>query len=799
LTEEPSISAPGFAGKAALGLPLVLCSLALFGRTLFGGEAFYARDVLHYYWPMRVAAAELVRNFELPQWSAFAQSGLPFLADIHAGIFYPPHALYQFVSFPRAYAWLLFLHHVAAGIGALVFLRQLGMARVAALCGALVYMLSGYLVGLNTAAALMAGAAYVPWLLATLSGRLRSWWKVPLVALILALQALTGDPQSVLFSVLAGLLFVAWNERRKTAILALIGGLGLSGLLAAVQLIPAWHLLGQSNRIAVDARFFEQFALHPLRLLELFAPLPLGGYLAKHHFWAAFAVNGPGVWPFALSAYLGAASATAVLIGAGRNRRTGFGISLLLMGVLLALGPHGPLGPILQAPPLRFFRYPEKYLLLASLGMAALVGQAVDRIDARNVTGRRLAAVGIAVGMFGAAIAAAHVFHSNVEEALAGILGRTLPRVPSSTAAASLLEAGRWALACAIAMWILSLVSARSPVASRVAMPAIGCLVGLDLVFAAQALVFTAPIEMFRTRPAVVDELNRTAPVRPYRYLRDWAQAQSFDRDSQQSYLHLRAWELQTLKSNLGGVFGLEEVAGYAGGFSLGRWEAVALALYHAPAKLGALFNGCLAVATVADGRYAHEPNFTRAALDSDSGLILYENKLCQPRLRTVSSVVPAGNLDAAVRVVAAPQFDVGSQAVVEGAEERAFGAAELSEIEIQARRARANVTASAGGSFVVFGTSYYPGWIARVDGRPALLRIVNGATMGVEVGEGRHSVEFEFSDPGLRFGLTLTLAGALLAVGFALFGHRLATAESKSWKGDAWDHRQEPSSDAAR
>jgi uncharacterized membrane protein YfhO len=41
---------------------------------------------------------------------------------------------------------------------------------------------------------------------------------------------------------------------------------------------------------------------------------------------------------------------------------------------------------------------------------------------------------------------------------------------------------------------------------------------------------------------------------------------------------------------------------------------------------------------------------------------------------------------------------------------------------------------------------------------------------MGVEVPEGVHSVEFEFSDPGVRLGFAITAAGLLLAIGFAVF-----------------------------
>jgi hypothetical protein len=317
------------------------------------------------------------------------------------------------------------------------------------------------------------------------------------------------------------------------------------------------------------------------------------------------------------------------------------------------------------------------------------------------------------------------------------------------------------------------LLAARSLSASSIAIPAIGCIVGLDLLFAAQPLIFTTPIEMFRRRPEIVAELNRSAPARPYRYLRDWSQARTFDRDAEESYLRLRGWELETLKSNLGGVFGLEEVGGYAGGFSLRRWEEVALALHQSPSRLAALFNGCLALATAPDNPYGRDPHFKRAAFESQSQAILYENELCQGRLRTVSHVLSAPSLEIAVRMVAAPQFELGSQAVVEGMGERLLGPAQVSRIEVQSRRASAEVSASTGGSFVVFATSYYPGWIARVDGRPAALKIVNGATMGVEVPEGVHTVEFAFSDPGVRVGFAATAAGLVIAIGFAVFGRR--------------------------
>lgn len=754
--------------KAAPVLALVLCSAVLYGETLFGDRAFYARDVLHYYWPMRSAAAELIRHFELPQWAAFSQSGLPFLGDIHAAVLYPPHLLYQFLSFPRAYAWLLFVHHVAAGVGALVFFRRLGAGRGGALCGALVYMLSGYVAGLMNAGSLMAGAAYVPWILAVLADTLSAPRKITALGSLLALQSLTGDPQSVLFSALGCAIFLACNARRKSLSLAVLGAFALAGLIAAVQLVPAWYVLGESNRAAVDAHFFEAFALHPIRLLELFMPFPLGGYLTPQPFWAGFAVKGPGVWPFALSAYLGAAAATVVVLGVRRSWQAGFGATLFFVGVLLALGTHGPLASMLPLPPFRFFRYPEKYLLVASFGLAVLVSQSVERICAKEVSDERLTVVGttLLLGIIG--IGAVYLFDADAEAFVTGVLHAFSPRVKAPAALSTLRASVGRALAFGTIVWAMCLLMKSNK--ARVAMWALPAVIAADLFVPARSVVFTAPVEIFQTPPKLVSLLNEATPIRPFRYMRDFSYVRSFERGSEDSYLRLRAWELGTLKSNLGGAFRLEEVGGYAGGFSLHRWEALAVALYDSPAKLAAVFNGCLALEPMANGRYSRDTHLTRLAVDAAAGYAVYKNELCQPRLRSVSQVLSAQDLEEAVRLVASPKFDVKSQAVVEGGAKRA-GEANLSEVTVETKRASAQVHASGEGALIVFATSYYPGWTALVDGRRAPLKTVNAATMGVEVDAGDHRVEFAFTDPGLKIGVLLSLLGMILAVGGAVAG----------------------------
>jgi hypothetical protein len=151
---------------------------------------------------------ESFRAGELPQWDPSYQSGVPALGNIHAAVFYPPNVLYQWLSFPRAYGWLIWLHHLTAGLGAYVLLRRLRLEVQPAIAGALAFLLSGYLVGLANAGPLMAGAAFVPWVMAVVADD-RAWpWRAGLIAVLLAAQSLTGDPQSVVFSGLASLLLI---------------------------------------------------------------------------------------------------------------------------------------------------------------------------------------------------------------------------------------------------------------------------------------------------------------------------------------------------------------------------------------------------------------------------------------------------------------------------------------------------------------------------------------------------------------------------------------------------------------
>src|SRR5207249_3526464 len=75
--------------------------------------------------------------------------------------------------------------------------------------------------------------------------------------------------------------------------------------------------------------------------------------------------------------------------------------------------------------------------------------------------------------------------------------------------------------------------------------------------------------------------------------------------------------------------------------------------------------------------------------------------------------------------------------------------------------------------SAVLLKASYDPRWTATVDGVPAKLVFLAPSLVGVEVGPGRHVIEFRYV-PYKHYTLLITI-GAITLIGLALFPRRQA------------------------
>lgn len=737
-------------------------SLILLGRGLFGSNALYYRDILHTYWPLHFIAA--IGRSHFLHWNPFHNVGLPLVAYVHEGVFYPPNLLFHVLEFPRAYTAHLLLHHFLASLGVYVLCQRMRFARAASFGGALAFSLTGFVVGLVYHGPFLSATAYVPWVGVIVLGRAPLPARSVGIALILAAQVLTGEPQLVIFSALFGFAVASLFARRQEA-LAVGVAVGLAGWLSAFQLLPTWQLLKETTRSEAHG-FLDEWSFHPVRLVETFLPYPFGGYLEVPQFWAWFSVKGPALVPWALSVYLGSAAVALAALGVRRDRRAGFGVLLIAIGLLLAAGVYLPaLSWVHTLPPFRFFRYPQKYFLLSALGVAILVAGGLHNISERRLS-RRLATSVLAVSML--AIALALVVSSEPRWALA--IGRELldaantrgdARLALATLGPSLLLGG--ALAASVAA--LARLSAPPSCSPTIFSPALyvhlcTAIVGLDLLLAAQRLVWFGPIDFFRTTPAAVAAIKSFMPLQPGRFIRD---DEALDRESPHSrtleqLVERRAWELNTLKSNLGAVFGLEEATGRLP-FSLSRYRNFMDALAANPSKRAALLNACVIVTSTS----AKVPSGMRTVSTSTAlSLAILRNERCLPRLRTVESVLEAQTAAEALRLTAGEDFDYQTAAVVEGLTGASFEPATLESIHWRWDGVDATVNAGSTGTFVILSTVYYPGWTARIDGVEATVRATDGLLVGVQVPSGKHTLRLTFRDRMLQVGASLSGLGLL-------------------------------------
>src|SRR6185295_9966335 len=264
--------------------------------------------------------------------------------------FYPPTWLCVVLSAGAFWTFSVLLHLILAGVFAHRWLeRGLGLGPWAALAGAVVYMLSGYIAGHLYAGHVNYVWAY-PWM-AALLWRLERYLAAPTLK------------RGVLLAVVFAMLFLA----------------------GVPQLFPTLELLTQMQRGRDEDRsFITEHYLPPHRLLDIIWP-PKRSMLDP--FWERCGFVGAGAVMLAFAA----------LVEKHRQRFVWLGFGLI--GLLLAMGLDTPVYPgIMQIlPGAGLFRGPGRYLFFFTLGMAALAAIGFHGLWNRGLPLTRIGAVVLAL------------------------------------------------------------------------------------------------------------------------------------------------------------------------------------------------------------------------------------------------------------------------------------------------------------------------------------------------------------------------------------------------------------------
>jgi len=740
----------------AVGGPLlpVLTVLAS-GRTLVW------RDTAKLFAPMRTLITEALRSGELPLWNPHEAMGMPLLAQWLHGVLHPVSL--AAVALPPAWQadFMLGACVALAAGGAYACARVLDASRPASACAGVVFGASGYVLGIGAVLQYLVAAASGPWTVAglVLCAR-RPAPGVLAASAAVAFQAFAGDPQWALVSVALGLaLALSVGGHRVLVPAGIAVGLGL--LLGAVQLVPAWTFLGQTSRqLGLSRAEQAQWALHPLRLLELGLPGLLAGQPGPPvaPLWASLEAPGART-PFLPSVHVGAV-ALALAVSGARSGRTGRVLSGATVALAwLALGHHLGARQLLAGVPVwGSIRYAEKLTGPLTLALALAASLGADRLsrgEHAERAGKWLRVSGIAgVALAAVALAVAALRdHGDIAELAVG------------RAATGLGVAGMSAIAAGAAVLALC----RRGRAERV--PATLVVILLATSVAGSPFALRAGDRSARTAGPLMPPDASSELVR----LGSLADVTLTDLDSD-AWDRVAAVECRAGTPSYNVASRVDQLSAYTGLNPL-RFMTLMdggnVELGHAKWQFWRRY--ALTHVAVSDDRSPEVSAESRLAVaggepvarDVRLGVTLY----AVPH-RSWASFAPAALAatdasDAVHRAVEAWRSD-SPAASVEGMATTTLAPGII--IRTVRERERIEVEAEAGGpALLVVNDAFWPGWTARIDGRPAPVLPVDGVVRGVPWPPGRHVLTMRYDPEEVSRGLLLGAIALAAWLGLAV------------------------------
>ena len=373
---------------------------------------FLVRDLSLFFWSRHLWLRQTIFGGEAPLWDPYLAGGQAAIADALNQLLMPVTLAVRLlpsdiVSFNL---WVALPLPVAA-LGTFLFLRRRRLPDPAAALGAFAFAFSGPVVSMLNTPNLSWSVALMPWVLAAVD-------RPTLLAIVFALQGLCGEPvtwaaTAVLVAACsffrlkaettgskeeepvasssppAGsspLVPVASAFRRN---LTVIVALAVGALLAAAQLVPTAMASVRAERTALATPDF--WSLHPIALWEAVAPGLFGNYNATLAELPWIGALNFGRDPFFYSLYVGPLVLLLAGVGlASRFRRNVFWLVVALVFLAAAFGGYTPFYPLARKlfPPLLYFRFPVKYLVVAVFACAVLAAEGFAAV--RQLKGGRI-------------------------------------------------------------------------------------------------------------------------------------------------------------------------------------------------------------------------------------------------------------------------------------------------------------------------------------------------------------------------------------------------------------------------
>ena len=684
-------------------------------------------------YPVWSFISEHLRRGTFPLWDHRMMGGDPIIAEPQYGLLNPVNwPLFLLNPIPH---WAVLLRGMfplfVGGVGMYIYLRRSpvwGVGRIAALTGAVAYMLSDPYITHLGHPQINDVISWLPWGFWAVDVAIRWPRYLAPASLPLALMGAAGHIQTALYGAVALTLYGLWRgaEGHRSGLPRRAGTLLLLGLVAlglvAPTLLPAIERYPFTERAALEIKPYRGYQWVPSMWLDLLSPWFHGR--GTRWFW--------GTWGRIESGYVGAVAlylAAVGLLGEWRYRRARFLLGLGLLAWLFALGYNGPLSLLMARVDLiaRMGKTGRTaFLLCFVLSVGAALG--IERLstDRRrfSFTAGSLLMVGVVLWFMAPLWASRAPAGEPYRHALVGL---------------------RAAAGLAVALVTLWLLSTRS----RLWIAAVPLLLVAELVTSGALVEVEPPAGRVNPHTAALDFL-RADP--------GWFRV---DVDARAQGL----WSSAALQ-----IAGFEVPQGTGNPMELRPFNIFfwSIPYRNSPAYCLLGVKYIIVPKGSPPGGEGIWPVF-----DGDTRIDIHLNTLALPRVWLVYRTEEAADYGDAFHRVQDPNFQPDRVAVVEnGPRLEREGSGRIEVRWYSPNKVAFNVYADVP-ALLVLSDTHYPGWEGYVDGLPTPIYRTDAVFRGIEVPPGAHLVEMRFRPESFRIGLGLAVMAGIAALAAVWIGRK--------------------------
>lgn len=759
---------------------------------------------------------ESLSAHELPLWNPYLFAGVPFLAAGQHSALYPFSALFYILPIARAYGYFIAIQFVIAMLAMFWFMRVLGLSRLSGIIGAVVYSFSGFFVVSTAFPMVISAAVWLPAILACVERIIRDDKRrlsfAILGAILLGIQFLAGHAEISIYNLVVTAFYAVGrllaltpfrplsgaqaSLRKNGGLLLFIGAMTAIGIaLGAVQLMPLYEVLRNNFRVgSVSYETVISYA-YPVKQLVAFLMPDFFGNPTHHAYIDVFdfsfrsAPNGTIFWGIKnyveAGAYVGTLPLALALVAivasfrsqvAGHRLHVTLSAILALVSLLFAFGT--PLYAILffGVPGFDQLHTPFRWIYPYTLSMAVLAGIGIEILSeklrpesGKPGRGWRLAhALPITIGaLVLAALGVAYI----ARDAVLPLLDRV---VRSSTLASQAFDGGRMFYSYEFRnVFLLAIFLIGAGAVIRISRCPIYLprWLGGEPVWKAFAVVMVA-VDLFVVGigfyPVANARLADFTPPAVKFLLQDKTlyRITSYDNPNEKIF-----------NANVGMLYDISDVRGYdsiipkqyADYMRLLALQDELLFNRIAPfysqdpfdSPLINLFN----VKYVLTTRPLPNSGYT---LVYDDEIKIYQNERVLPRAFMVPQARVVADRDAMLGEM--KQFDPAREVLIEETPSEGFGDAQsclYDPVSIEKYAGSEVIVKSVQtcSGWLVLADSYFPGWIAQLDGDDTHLYKADFNFRAVFVPAGEHSIRFKYSPVSLRVGIIASFLGAMVLV----------------------------------